>query len=41
MTEEEEFREIYKLDVVEIPTNRPMIRQDFPDVVYKTEKSQI
>ena len=28
MTEEDEFREIYKLDVVEIPTNRPMIRQD-------------
>jgi len=40
MTEEEEFREIYKLDVVEIPTNRPMIRQDFPDVVYKTEKAK-
>ncbi|HIS77754.1 MAG TPA: preprotein translocase subunit SecA [Candidatus Caccousia stercoris] len=37
MTEEEEFREIYKLDVVEIPTNRPMIRKDQPDVVYKTE----
>ncbi len=40
MTEEEEFREIYKLDVVEIPTNRPMIRQDLPDVVYKTEKAK-
>ena len=36
MTEEEEFREIYKLDVVEIPTNRPMIRKDLPDSVYKT-----
>ena len=36
MTEEEEFSEIYKLDVVEIPTNRPMIREDCPDVVYKT-----
>ena len=40
MTEEEEFREIYKLDVVEIPTNRPMIREDMPDVVYKTEKGK-
>ncbi len=40
MTEEAEFREIYKLDVVEIPTNRPMIRQDMPDVVYKTEKAK-
>ena len=40
MTEEAEFREIYKLDVVEIPTNRPMIREDMPDVVYKTEKAK-
>ena len=40
MTEEEEFREIYKLDVVEIPTNKPMIRKDMPDVVYKTEKGK-
>ena len=40
MTEEEEFREIYKLDVVEIPTNRPMIRKDQPDVVYKTERGK-
>ena len=40
MTEEEEFREIYKLDVVEIPTNRPVIRVDYPDVVYKTEKAK-
>ena len=32
-----EFEQIYKLDVVEIPTNKPMIRQDMPDVVYKTE----
>ena len=40
MTEEDEFREIYKLDVSEIPTNRPMIRQDLPDVVYKTEKGK-
>lgn len=40
MTEEEEFREIYKLDVVEIPTNRPLIRKDMSDVVYKTEKAK-
>ena len=37
MTEEEEFSAIYKLDVVEIPTNRPVIRVDHNDVVYKTE----
>lgn len=37
MTEEEEFREIYKLDIVTIPTNKPVIRQDLPDVVYKTQ----
>ncbi len=37
MTESQEFQEIYALDVVEIPTNRPMIRQDQDDVVYKTE----
>ena len=36
LTEENEFREIYALDVVEIPTNKPMIRIDHPDVVYKT-----
>lgn len=40
MTEEEEFGEIYKLDVVEIPTNKPMIREDCPDVVYKTAKAK-
>ncbi len=39
-TEENEFREIYKLDVVVVPTNRPMIRVDHPDVVYKTEKAK-
>ena len=39
-TEENEFREIYKLDVVVVPTNRPMIRIDHPDVVYKTEKAK-
>ncbi|MBR5296210.1 MAG: preprotein translocase subunit SecA, partial [Clostridia bacterium] len=36
LTEEPEFREIYSLDVVEIPTNRPLARIDHPDVVYKT-----
>ena len=36
LTEEEEFAAIYNLDVVEIPTNRPVIRKDHPDVVYKT-----
>ncbi len=40
MTEEAEFREIYKLDIVEIPTNEPMIRKDLPDVVYKTEEAK-
>ncbi|MFC6334871.1 preprotein translocase subunit SecA [Paenibacillus septentrionalis] len=35
-TEEEEFRKIYGLDVIQIPTNRPNIRQDMPDVVYKS-----
>ena len=37
LTEEEEFSGIYDLDVVEIPTNKPVIRIDDPDVVYKTE----
>ncbi|NPV27809.1 MAG: preprotein translocase subunit SecA [Firmicutes bacterium] len=36
-TEEEEFRKIYGMDVVVIPTNEPMIRQDLPDVIYRTE----
>ena len=40
MTESDEFREIYGLDVVEIPTNKPVIREDLPDVVYKTEKAK-
>ena len=40
LTEEDEFREIYKLDVIEVPTNRPVIRKDHPDVVYKTEKGK-
>ncbi|MBR5773318.1 MAG: preprotein translocase subunit SecA, partial [Clostridia bacterium] len=41
MTESEEFGEIYKLDVVEIPTNRPVKRQDWPDVIYRTELGKI
>ncbi len=40
MTEAGEFYEIYKLDVVNIPTNRPVIRNDQPDRVYKTEKEK-
>lgn len=40
LTEEDEFREIYKLDVIEIPTNKPVIRIDHPDVVFKTEKGK-
>jgi len=36
LSEEVEFREIYNLDVVEVPTNKPMIREDHPDVVYKS-----
>ena len=36
LTEDAEFREIYYLDVVEVPTNKPMIREDHSDVVYKT-----
>ena len=38
MTEEQEFQEIYSLDVVEIPTNKPLARKDQPDVIYKTEQ---
>ncbi len=40
MTEETEFREIYMLDVIEIPTNKPLIRIDEHDVVYKTERAK-
>ncbi|MBQ2899622.1 MAG: preprotein translocase subunit SecA [Oscillospiraceae bacterium] len=40
MTESDEFREIYGLDVVEIPTNKPVIREDMPDVVYKNERGK-
>ena len=39
-TEEEEFRHIYKLDVIEIPTNKPVIRKDLPDTIYKTENAK-
>ena len=41
MTEEAEFRDIYRLDVVEIPTNKPMIRQDHNDLVYKSINGKI
>ncbi len=40
MTEEAEFQEIYKLDVIEIPTNKPLIRQDDPDIIYKNENAK-
>ena len=39
-TEEEEFQEIYRLDVVVIPTNKPMQRDDLPDLIYKTERAK-
>ena len=39
-TEEEEFKSIYRMDVVQIPTNKPVIRQDMDDVVYKTEAAK-
>ena len=40
MTEEAEFEEIYKLDVIEIPTNKPMVRIDHPDIIYKNENAK-
>ena len=40
MTEEAEFEEIYNLDVVEIPTNKPMIRIDHHDIIYKNENAK-
>ena len=40
LTEEKEFREIYNMDVVEIPTNKPVLRKDLNDVVYKTKKAK-
>jgi len=39
-TEEEEFRRIYSLEVIVIPTNLPMVRQDYPDIVYKTPRAK-
>ena len=39
-TEEQEFQEIYKLDVIEIPTNKEVIRQDNPDAIFRTEKGK-
>ncbi len=41
LTEEEEFNTIYSLDIVEIPTNKPLARKDNPDVVYKTEGGKL
>ncbi len=41
MTEETEFTQIYHLDVVEIPTNKPVVREDHPDVVFKTEAAKL
>ncbi len=40
LTEEDEFREIYKLDVIVVPTNKELARVDLPDAVYKTEKGK-
>ncbi|MEG1311334.1 MAG: preprotein translocase subunit SecA [Romboutsia sp.] len=39
-TEEEEFKAIYKMDVVQIPTNKPILREDLPDAVYKNERGK-
>ena len=41
LTEEKEFREIYSMDVIEIPTNRPVVRKDLQDAVYKTRKEKL
>ena len=41
LTEENEFREIYALDVVEVPTNKPMIRKDHNDAVYRTRRGKL
>ncbi len=40
-TEEDEFRKIYALDVVQVPTNKPMIRQDNPDIIYKSQEAKL
>ena len=41
LTEEKEFRDIYGMDVIEIPTNRPVIREDLQDAVYKTKREKL
>ena len=41
MTEANEFWKIYKLDVVAIPTNKPLIRVNYPDVIYRTEQGEV
>ena len=41
LTEDNEFREIYALDVVEVPTNKPMIRRDYNDAVYRTRRGKL
>ena len=40
-TEEDEFRKIYALDVVTVPTNKPMIRKDQPDIIYKSQEAKL
>ena len=40
-TEEDEFRKIYALDVVQVPTNKPLVRQDLADIIYKTEEAKL
>jgi len=40
-TEEDEFRKIYALDVVAVPTNKPMVRKDHPDIIFKTEEAKL
>ena len=40
-TEEDEFRKIYALDVVSVPTNKPMVRQDMPDIIFKSEEAKL
>ena len=40
MTSAEEFRKVYEIDSIEIPTNKAMVRKDFPDIVYKTEEEK-
>ena len=40
MTEEAEFSQIYNLDIIEVPTNKPMVRKDHPDSIFKTERGK-